>query len=156
MTNFADPDAYPVEGRGVAYSMAYFSAKHLGAGQYYLMTIVDKDGKPLRRRQHLSPERAGERAGQAVLVGDRLRPRDARADPRDAVVEPLVQHAGAAEERRRFGGRLLRPQGSRGQGIELGSDERRAESSKCCSASTARRKPFFDKTWKLPDIEKVS
>ena len=47
MTNFAKSDAYAVEGRGVAYSMAYFSAKHLGTGQYYLMTIVDKAGKPL-------------------------------------------------------------------------------------------------------------
>jgi hypothetical protein len=32
MTNFANPDAYPVEGRGVAYSMAFFSVKHLGTG----------------------------------------------------------------------------------------------------------------------------
>jgi hypothetical protein len=47
MTNFASPDAYPVDGRGVAYSMAFFSAKHLGSGQYYLMTIRDKDHKPL-------------------------------------------------------------------------------------------------------------
>ena len=47
MTNFADPDAYAVDGRGVAYSMAYFSAKHLGTGQYYLMTIRDKERKPL-------------------------------------------------------------------------------------------------------------
>ena len=47
MTNFADPNEYAVEGRGLAYSYAYFSAKHLGAGQYYLMTIVDKDGEPL-------------------------------------------------------------------------------------------------------------
>ncbi len=30
MTNFANRDAYPVESRGVSYSMAYFSAKHLG------------------------------------------------------------------------------------------------------------------------------
>ncbi len=36
MTNFVQPDAYPVEGRGVAYSTAYFSAKHLGTGQFYL------------------------------------------------------------------------------------------------------------------------
>ena len=43
MTNFSDPDAYAVESRGVSYSMAYFNAKHLGTGQYYLMTIVDKD-----------------------------------------------------------------------------------------------------------------
>ena len=47
MTDFANPDTYPVDGRGVAYSMAFFSAKHLGAGQYYLMTIRDKDHKPL-------------------------------------------------------------------------------------------------------------
>src|SRR5262249_25119103 len=46
-TNFADPDSYPVDGRGVAYSMAYFSAKHLGTGQYYLTTLKDKDGEPL-------------------------------------------------------------------------------------------------------------
>ena len=32
MTNFADPDAYPVDGRGVAYSMAFFSAKHWAPG----------------------------------------------------------------------------------------------------------------------------
>ena len=41
------PDAYPVDGRGVGYSMGYFSAKHLGAGQFYLMTIMDKAGQPL-------------------------------------------------------------------------------------------------------------
>ena len=46
MTNFAKPDAYPVDGRGVGYSMGYFSAKHLGTGQYYLMTIADNAGKP--------------------------------------------------------------------------------------------------------------
>ncbi len=36
----------PVDGRGVAHSMGYFSAKHLGAGQFHVMTIVDKAGKP--------------------------------------------------------------------------------------------------------------
>ncbi len=46
MTNFANPDAYPVEGRGMTYSLVFFSAKKIGTGQYYLMTIVDKDGKP--------------------------------------------------------------------------------------------------------------
>src|SRR5882672_8290391 len=44
-TNFAKPDAYPVDGRGISYSMAYFSAKHLGEGQFYLMTIKDKEGR---------------------------------------------------------------------------------------------------------------
>jgi Uncharacterized conserved protein len=43
-TNFADPNSYPTDARGLAYSYAYFSAKHLGEGQFYLMTIKDKDG----------------------------------------------------------------------------------------------------------------
>jgi hypothetical protein len=46
MSDYADPNAYPVEDRGVSYSMAFFSAKHIGTGQYYLMTVVDKDGNP--------------------------------------------------------------------------------------------------------------
>jgi hypothetical protein len=44
-TNFAKPDAYPVDDRGVSYSIAYFSAKHLSTGQFYLMTIKDKEGR---------------------------------------------------------------------------------------------------------------
>ncbi len=44
-TNFADINSYPVNSRGVTYSYAIFSAKHLGEGQFYLMAIQDKDGR---------------------------------------------------------------------------------------------------------------
>jgi hypothetical protein len=43
-TFFSNPDKYPVDGRGVAYTVGFFSAKHFGAGQFYLMTFRDKDG----------------------------------------------------------------------------------------------------------------
>ena len=46
-SNYADPANYPIDARGITYSMAYFSAKHLGEGQFYLMAISDKNGKPL-------------------------------------------------------------------------------------------------------------
>jgi hypothetical protein len=46
-SQFANPDSYPVDGRGVTYTMAFFSTKHSGIGQYYLMTIRDKDGNAL-------------------------------------------------------------------------------------------------------------
>ena len=46
-TNFTDPDSYPVDNRAVAYSMAFFSAKHLGTGQFYLMAIKDGMGNRL-------------------------------------------------------------------------------------------------------------
>lgn len=45
--NFPNPDEYPIDGRAVIYSMAYFSARHLGAGQYYLLNIRDGEGQPL-------------------------------------------------------------------------------------------------------------
>src|SRR4029077_452439 len=31
-SQFANPDSYPVEGRGVTYTMAFFSTKHSGIG----------------------------------------------------------------------------------------------------------------------------
>jgi hypothetical protein len=43
-TFFANPDKYPVDDRGVAYSLAFFSPKHRGAGQFYLMTFSDNQG----------------------------------------------------------------------------------------------------------------
>jgi hypothetical protein len=46
-TDFANPNSYPIDGRGVVYSFVYFSAKHLGAGQFYLVTINDKNGRVL-------------------------------------------------------------------------------------------------------------
>src|SRR5260221_4142259 len=44
-TFFAQPDSYPVDGRGLTFTFAFFSPKHLGAGQFYLMTIKDKAGR---------------------------------------------------------------------------------------------------------------
>jgi hypothetical protein len=43
-TNYANEDSYPVDLRGLAYSYAYVSVKHLGAAQYYLMAIKDRGG----------------------------------------------------------------------------------------------------------------
>jgi hypothetical protein len=43
---FANPDSYPVDGRGVTYSMAFFCPKRPAAGSYYLMTTRDKEGRP--------------------------------------------------------------------------------------------------------------
>jgi len=44
--SFSEPDAYPVDIRGLTYSYAYVGIKRLGAGQFYLIAIKDKDGHP--------------------------------------------------------------------------------------------------------------
>jgi hypothetical protein len=44
-SGFAEPDSYPVDARGLLYTYAFVGIKNLGAGQYYLINIKDKDGK---------------------------------------------------------------------------------------------------------------
>jgi hypothetical protein len=46
-SSFADPNHYPIDGRGTTYSMAFFCPKHSASGSYYLMATKDKDGLPL-------------------------------------------------------------------------------------------------------------
>lgn len=45
--DFNLPDAYPVDLRGVTYSFAFFSPRRQGKGQFYLLTLKDRDGQPL-------------------------------------------------------------------------------------------------------------
>ena len=74
------------------------------------MTIRDKDGKPLdgNGTYRLSvPANAPVKLYWSATVYDRA----THALIRDQqMVEPLVQHTEAAEERRRFGGCLFRPE----------------------------------------------
>jgi hypothetical protein len=41
---YADVNVYPVDERGMVYSYAFIGLKRLGAGQFYLISIRDKDG----------------------------------------------------------------------------------------------------------------
>jgi hypothetical protein len=44
---FSDPNTYPVDSRGLAFTFAFFTPKHLGQGQSYLMTLKDREGQNL-------------------------------------------------------------------------------------------------------------
>jgi hypothetical protein len=45
---FSKPGSYPIDARGTAYTLGFFSSKRLGAGQFYLMTFKDKAGQALQ------------------------------------------------------------------------------------------------------------
>ena len=47
-SNFANPNSYPTDMRGLLYTYIFFSAKHVGEGQFYLMAIHDKDNQELK------------------------------------------------------------------------------------------------------------
>ena len=44
---FTTPDSYPIDARGTVYYCAFSGIKHMGAGQFYLFVTRDKDGQPL-------------------------------------------------------------------------------------------------------------
>ena len=45
-SSFADPNQYPTDERGTTYSMAFFCPKHSALGSYYLMATKDRDSRP--------------------------------------------------------------------------------------------------------------
>lgn len=45
--NYNVADSYPVDNRGLLYMIIFFSAKHIGESQHYLLQIADKDGNAL-------------------------------------------------------------------------------------------------------------
>lgn len=47
MSGFAIPDIYPVDFRGITYYWGFSSVRHLGAGQFYLLNAFDRAGQPM-------------------------------------------------------------------------------------------------------------
>jgi hypothetical protein len=126
-TAFADPNSYAIDGRAAMYHMAYFSAKHLGAGQFYLLAIHDGTGQPLggEKMYRLTvPANAPVKQYWSATAYDH---ETHGADSRDVALQPRVEQPRSAEKSRRLGGRLFRPESTRGQGVELDSDERKRE-----------------------------
>jgi hypothetical protein len=152
--SFPDQDSYPVDGRGVAYSMVYFSAKHLGAGQFYLMTIRDKAGDPLD--------------GAAAY---RLRvPANApvslywSATAYDRQTHALIRDVSRASRASTSPGIQSNDDGS--VDLWFGPDAPAGKDANWVPTRAGRgfeilfrlygvEKRFFDKTWVLPDIEKI-
>jgi Protein of unknown function (DUF1214) len=149
MTNFAISDAYPVDGRGVAYSMAYFSAKHLGTGQYYLMTIVDKDAQPFDGRSNYRlnvPANPPVRLYWSATVYDRATHaliRDMRWSSRSSNTPGLQKNADGSVDIY-FGPKA--PTGKESNWVPTKS----GGLFEVLFRLYGPEKPLFDKTWKLP------
>src|SRR5262249_41598839 len=43
-TGYADPNTYPIDSRGLTYTLGYVGIKRLGTAQYYLMSSKDAAG----------------------------------------------------------------------------------------------------------------
>jgi hypothetical protein len=155
MSNFSNPDAYPVEGRGVAYSMGFFSPKHLGAGQYYLMTIRDKDHKPLEGNGTYRlnvPANAPVKLYWSATVYDRATHALMRGQPwssRSSNTPKLQKNADGSVDV------FFAPKAPNGKETNWVPTDANGRF-EVLFRLYGPEKPFFDKTWVLPDIERIA
>src|SRR5215510_903371 len=153
-TNFADPNSYPTDARGLAFSYAYFSAKHLGEGQFYLMTIKDKDGNRLNGaktyRLHVPPN-PPVRLYWSATVYDRATHaliRDMKSPSRSSKTPGLQKNDDGSCDLY-FGPRP--PAGKQSNWVPTDASGKFEVVFRLYGPEMA----FFEKKWTLPDIERV-
>ena len=124
---YADPNLYPVDNRGMAYSYAYIGIKRLGVGQFYLISIRDKEGQSFdggNTYRLTVPANPPVEQYWSVTAYDRQTHALIKNMPR---ASRSSQIPGTAEERRRLRRHLLWASGTGGQGCKLGADRSGAE-----------------------------
>lgn len=152
-SNYIQPDSYPTDARGLLYSYAFFSPKHLGEGQFYLMTIKDKDGDPLdggRLYRLRVPANAPVRQYWSATVYDRKTHALIRgmSHSSQSSQNPLQKNADGSVDVY-FGAQA--PAGKESNWIPTSADG----GFEVLFRLYGPEKVFFEKTWVLPDIEKV-
>lgn len=153
-TFFAKPDVYPTDARGVAYSMGFFSAKHLGAGQFYLMTFRDADGKQFD----------GAKTYRLTVPVDAPVTQYWSATAYDRATHALIRDVERASRSSQNPGLQKNADGS--VDVFFGPEAPTDKESNWVPTNPngefevlfrlyGPTKPLFDKTWTLPDVEKI-
>jgi hypothetical protein len=154
-TTYAKPDHYAIDARGVGYTYAYIAIKRLGAGQFYLISIRDKDGAPFDGgrlyRLTVPPNvpieqywsgTAYDRQTHALI---RNMPRASRSSQ---IPEMQTNADGSIDVY--FG--PAAPKGKETNWVPTDP----ARGFELMFRLYAPKKEFFDKAWRLPDVERVA
>jgi hypothetical protein len=151
---YSDPDAYPVDARGVTYTLGFTGIKRLGTAQFYLLANKDKDGRVFdgkaSYRLHV-PANAPVKQYWSVTVYDR----ETHALVRDmtkasvASISPGVAKNADGSVDVYFG--PTPPKGKDANWVPT-DPKRKFE---LMFRLYGPEKPLFDKSWKLPDAEKL-
>ena len=151
--NWQIPDSYPIDARGTAYSLAFFSAKHLGESQYYLLAGNDKDGKPLDGKASYRvrvPANAPVKQYWSMTVYNRDTHtfiRNARWLGRSSQTPGLQKNPDGSADIY-FG--PTAPAGKESNWVPTDPNGR----FEVLARFYGPLKPLYDKTWRLPDIER--
>lgn len=153
-SGYADPDAYPVDARGVTYTLGFTGIKRLGTAQFYLMANKDKGGRNFDggKTYHLRvPANAPVKNYWSATAYDR----ETHALIRDL---PRASRASNSTEVRKnadgsvdvyFGPRA--PAGQEPNWVPT----KAGRQFEVMFRLYGPEKAFFDKAWRLPDVEEV-
>lgn len=152
---YADTDLYPIDARGVTYTLGFTGIKRIGTAQFYLMANKDKDGKAFdgsATYRLTVPAKAPVKQYWSATVYDRethaLVKNMSRASL--ASISPGVQANpdGAIEV-------FFGPQAPAGKEANwVPTDPNRKF--ELLFRLYGPEKPLFDKSWKLPDAERIA
>jgi hypothetical protein len=152
---FSDPNAYPVDSRGLAFTFAFFTPKHLGQGQSYLMTLKDKDGQNFdgsKSYRLTVPANAPVSQYWSATVYDRATHGLIRDMPRSGrgSQSPGLQKNADGSVEIYFGPKA--PSGRDANWVPTSPSGQ----FEVLFRFYGPEKPLFDKTWKLPDVERIA
>jgi len=151
---FANPDSYPVDDRGMTYTMAFFCPKRPAAGSYYLMTTRDKEGLPFDGASNYRlnvPAGVPVRQYWSATAYDRATHgliRDVNRASRSSQIPELQKNADGSVDV--FFGPSA-PAGKESNWVPTKADR----GFEVLFRFYGPEKSLFEKKWKLPDVEKV-
>ncbi len=152
--NFAEPNEYPVDSRGLAYSYAFIAIKRLGAGQFYLLCIKDKAGRSLdggkTYQLHVPPNAPVEQYWSVTAY--------------DRETHALIKHMSRAS--RASNNTQVQKNADGSVDLYFGAKAPAGKESNWVPTDPQREfelmfraygptKAFFDKAWKLSDVEEL-
>jgi hypothetical protein len=154
-SGFAEPNEYGLDGRAVMYHMAYFSPKVFGGGQFYVLTISDRTGKSLEGDNTYRlrvPANAPVEQYWSATAYDRETHALIRGMSRPSLASnnTAVQRNADGSVDIYFGAKT--PAGKESNWVP--TDPKREF--ELLFRLYGPKKALFDKTWKLPDLEKMN
>lgn len=151
---FMTPDVYPVDLRGMIYTLAFVGIKRLGAGQFYLLSIAGGDGQPLD----------GARSYRLTVPPDVPVEQYWSATVYDRQTHALVRHMDRASRASNANDLATNPDGS--VDVYFGPEPPAGREANWVPTDPLREfevmfrfyaptAALFDKSWTLPDIERI-
>lgn len=147
-------DVYPTDNRGTIYSLAFFSAMHIGQSQYYLMAMADGDGQALEGKglyRLTVPSNVPVTQYWSMTVYDHDTHafiRNVEREGRSSQSPGLVANADGSVDLL-FG--AAAPKGKEANWVPTDPNGR----FEVLARFYGPKKPLFDKSWRLPDIERI-